>query len=320
MTREIFVNQEEEIKYYSNRKFVNFVRIDKNGTYIFADCRCRRCGGSGILPEYSHVDGGVCYQCNGAGYTTGSDEIKIYTEEYGAKLQAKRKEKAEQKRQQLLAESEGRRQEWLKKEGFNAEGKTWLVLGKTYEVKEQLKELGAKFDYSLGWHVDHELEGFDTIVLDAKVVTYIDYKGDLDYCRCYVPEGENYEAGYSIAQYIKELKQEAENELKTARKIANGEHISEYIGTVGERREFTCKLVGHFCYESNFGRYGYWTDNTMHIYKFKDENGDIVVWNTATYLDDDKPEYKFKATIKEHSEYKGEKQTVISRPKFFTEN
>ena len=28
---------------------------------------CDRCGGSGYLPQYSHVEGGVCFKCNGEG-------------------------------------------------------------------------------------------------------------------------------------------------------------------------------------------------------------------------------------------------------------
>jgi hypothetical protein len=30
-------------------------------------CGCSRCGGSGYLPQYSHVEGGVCFRCGGAG-------------------------------------------------------------------------------------------------------------------------------------------------------------------------------------------------------------------------------------------------------------
>lgn len=300
---EIFANQIKEIEYYSNKKNVHFVKVDKNGTHVFADCTCNRCGGTGYLDCYGHVDGGVCFECGGSGVSTAT-EIKIYTDEYGAKLKAQREAREEKKRQKMIEESDEWNKKWMAKEGFNEEGITYIVLGNTYEIKEELKAHGAKFNYTLGWHMPNA-EGYDAVPMNIDQVTYHMYNGRLDYIM------------YSeIVELVKALKEKAEQELKAK----NGEHISEYIGTVGERREFTCKLVGHFCYESNFGGYGYWTDNTMHIYKFKDENGDIVVWNTATYLDDDKPEYKFKATIKEHSEYKGEKQTVISRPKFFTEN
>lgn len=301
---EIFANQTKEIEYYSKAKNVHFVKVDRNGTHIFADCNCPKCGGTGYIDYYSHVDGGICFKCGGSGVVNAT-EIKIYTDEYGTKLKARRAAREEKKRQKMIEESGEWNKEWMAKEGFNEEGITYIVLGNTYEIKEELKAHGAKFNYMLGWHMPNA-EGYDAVPMNVDQVTQHLWNGRLDYMNDY----------RAIEELVKALKGKAEQELKAK----NGEHISEYIGTVGERREFTCRLVGHFCYESNFGGYGYWTDNTMHIYKFKDENGDIVVWNTATYLDDDKPEYKFKATIKEHSEYKGEKQTVISRPKFFTEN
>ena len=33
-----------------------------------SDCGCPRCGGSGYLPQYSHVAGGICFQCGGVEY------------------------------------------------------------------------------------------------------------------------------------------------------------------------------------------------------------------------------------------------------------
>src|SRR5574337_1063374 len=29
---------------------------------------CPKCGGMGELPQYSHVEGGVCFLCNGTGF------------------------------------------------------------------------------------------------------------------------------------------------------------------------------------------------------------------------------------------------------------
>ena len=65
------------------------------------------------------------------------------------------------------------------------------------------------------------------------------------------------------------------------------------------------------------------------IYKFLDENGNILIWKTASNLEkiivvDGEKEFeniqrgetiKIKATIKEHSEYNGSKQTLVNRVK-----
>ena len=41
---------------------------------------CSRCGGRGWIPEYAHVQGGICFRCYGAKY----DEIIPVVEEYAA--------------------------------------------------------------------------------------------------------------------------------------------------------------------------------------------------------------------------------------------
>ena len=293
--REYFENQTQIIEELKNTPTVRFEKIDKNGTHVFRDCACSRCGGTGVIRHYSHVDHGVCFKCGGTG-VGGNEEIKVFTDEYGAKIRAQRAAREEAKRQKIIAESGEWNKKWKEREGFNENGKTYLVLGNTYDIKEELKENGAKFNRLLGWHMA-DPKNYDVVELDIEQVTFHLWNGRLDYLGDYT----------GIVELVNKLKDEAEQELKVKR----GDHISEYIGNVGERRDFVCKMVGHFTYETNYSYYG----ETNHIYRFEDENGDIVVWNTSSWLED-KEEYCFRATIKEHSEYNGEKQTVISRPKF----
>lgn len=294
--REYFENQEQVIAELKNERHVRFDRTDKNGTHIFIDSCCQRCGGDGRIAYYGHIEQGICFECGGSG-VSGNREIKVYTDAYGAKLKAQRDAREEAKRQKLIAESGEWNKEWMEREGFNAEGVTYLVLGNTYEIKDELKAKGAKFNNLLGWHMA-DVQGYDAVPLNIEQVTQHLWNGRLDY--------GNYT---EIVELVQKLKDDAEQALKAER----GDRVSEYIGTIGERRDFVCKMVGHFTYESHYSYYG----ETNHIYKFEDENGDIVVWNTSSWLEDDKPEYRFKATVKEHSEYRGEKQTVIARPKFF---
>lgn len=294
--REYFENQAQVIEELKNTPRIHFDKVDKNGTHVFYDCTCSRCGGTGVIPYYGHIDHGVCFKCGGSGVGS-NEEIKVFTDEYGAKLKALRAARAEAKRQKLIDESGEWNKKWLEREGFNAEGTTYLVLGNTFEIKEELKANGAKFDYQLGWHIADPMH-YDVVSLHIEQVAYYDSIGRLEYESNYI----------EIENLVKKLKEDAEQELKAKR----GEHISEHIGTVGERRDFVCKLVGHFTYETHYSYYG----ETNHIYKFADENGDIIVWNTSSWLEEGKDEYRFKATIKEHSEYEGEKQTVVIRPKF----
>jgi hypothetical protein len=40
--------------------------MDENGIFIGERTVCDRCYGAGRFPEFSHVQGGICFKCNGA--------------------------------------------------------------------------------------------------------------------------------------------------------------------------------------------------------------------------------------------------------------
>lgn len=94
-----------------------------------------------------------------------------------------------------------------------------------------------------------------------------------------------------------------------AREAAEKESISEYIGDIGDKIEFTSKPVVVSSFENEYG--------VSILYKFID-NENVIIWRTNKYLD---PEvaYKIKATIKEHSDFRNVKQTVITRGKILDE-
>lgn len=64
------------------------VRIDRNGTKYWEDDTCPRCGGSGGSEAWAYT-GWTCYKCNGTGRVK-PYHWKEYTEEYAAKLWARR--------------------------------------------------------------------------------------------------------------------------------------------------------------------------------------------------------------------------------------
>lgn len=83
------------------------------------------------------------------------------------------------------------------------------------------------------------------------------------------------------------------------------------------RAEMKVKLVGDYQYDRHkYAGYGY---ETVNIYKMADDNGNIYVWKTTSWLAfNDEPINRgsvivIVATIKGESEYKGEKQTEINR-------
>lgn len=124
-----------------------------------------------------------------------------------------------------------------------------------------------------------------------------------------------------------EAKKEAERiakEIEEA-KIAAEKAISQYVGQVGDKIDATVTFVRTAWFEVPSFR-GFGTD-TMYVHTFKDSEGNKLVWKTSTNncgkFDDNGQWIAFeegqqihlKGTIKDHSEYKDEKQTVLTRCK-----
>jgi hypothetical protein len=108
-------------------------------------------------------------------------------------------------------------------------------------------------------------------------------------------------------------KKVAENTRKAAQ---------EYVGEVGERRDFTVTMVTFRAFDSAYGR------TYLHI--MRDAAGNTIKYMGSSMLcnvtwEGQSGDYypvinanevvTFKATIKSHEEYNGEKQTVVARPK-----
>lgn len=98
------------------------------------------------------------------------------------------------------------------------------------------------------------------------------------------------------------------NNIKEQAKRVKEEANSEYVGTVGERKDFVLTFVREAHFDTEFG--------VTYVYTFKDENGNIFVWKTGNILNlKENDKVTVKGTIKEHNEYKHVKQTVITRCK-----
>jgi hypothetical protein len=86
---------------------------------------------------------------------------------------------------------------------------------------------------------------------------------------------------------------------------------SDHIGIIGTRETFILTYLSCISFETPYG--------IKYIEKFADDSGNIAVWKTYTGgWFDGQPlipgnKYKVKATVKDHSEYNGVKQTEISR-------
>lgn len=274
------------------------VKIDRNGSKHYEGMiECPKCYGRGLIvhhmengrPSYQWTDNGVCWKCGGSGKVLGKWIER--TPEYEAKLEAKRRAKQEAKEAELQKKMDEIRIEWLKRNGFTEDGFTFLFLGDTYSMKDEIKALGGRYD-ACGWHIDHEVEGFQFLKVSKDEILMDSHWG------------------FSFDSNLNYRKMR-EDAFKTLNKVPESNHI----GQVGQRLTVKVKYIHTASWENNFG-YGYWTSNVTNLHKFVDENGNILVWKTSNFIEEDYgTEMMLTGTVKEHSEYKDDKQTVMTRCK-----
>ena len=256
------------------------IKIDRNGSKHFVVDACPKCAGKGWIPGYEHVEGGICFMCDGSGYHP--HKFIERTKEYEEKLYQKRLERGRKKSSEVNAK-------FFKREGMNENGEAWVILGNTFEIKDQLKEAGAKWNPIMGWHFDKQPESYLTVKIS---IEQIGYKNEL------------YVWSYGTQDV-------AIDEVKKLKDAAAPKTESRYIAEVGEVVDTEVKLVSEHSFETHFTFYG----ETKYIYKFADAEGNTIVWKTGCQDFEVGKSYKIKGKVKELSEYKGDKQTVLTRCK-----
>ena len=294
MAAEYTVRNNDFSEYDTDPRMI-LTRVDRNNTHYYTDTRCPKCGGKGYLPGYEHVEGGICFLCGGTG--RGSRKVIVRTEEYNQKLVSARLEKARKTAGERNAK-------YLKSRGFSAEGFSWIAMGNTFEIKDQLKAAGAKYDETFGWHFDHEVKEFPTVrisIEDKLTRLTSEYAESYDdTVGRYWNDGTlDFGDEYPIQLYIKSIREkwEADNAPKT-----------EWYGEIKGKVEMPVKLIRRGGYETMYG--------TTFVYTFEDAQRHQFVWKTGTYLDQDTgSQVTLKGTIKAHTEYKGVKQTELTRCK-----
>lgn len=280
-------------------KYAEIVKVDEEAHKAYIKEKCDRCCGHGIIAsriENGHivpipVDGGVCYKCKGSGII--SKWVKAYTEkEYERYLRTqkrareRKKEKEEARLQELKDNSEANKKNLLGKWGYNVESPTiYLVVGNTYEIKDELKERGGRYNPALNWYFTDKVEG---------------------YTLAEVPFDDVYEWRPMVKSF--ELKENAKETAAAARIAAMPESKSEWIGTLKERmRDLAVVLTG--ARECN-SMYGIST-----LYTFE-QNENHLAWFTTSV-----PKvkmvvghsYLLTGTVKKFDERDGVKITQLNR-------
>ena len=271
--------------------FWTYVRTDKNGTKHYVSNKCPRCGGTGWIRGFEHVEGGRCFKCGGFGISSKPQYRCEYTPEYAEKM-------AQKKLAKDLATANERNRQQMLKDGFSEDGEIWIVLGKSFDIKDDLKAAGARFDQLFGWHFNHAVVEFPCMTMKYNDVTTVATNGTrfLDTDLIY-DEIDAQQKAYARSLELQKY----------------GGHASEHVGQIGDRVVLDLTYLGCSYYETHLTFRG----ETHWVYKFVDEAGNKFVWNTTSYGPDfqEGQTYHLRATIKEHGEYKDEKQTSLARVK-----
>lgn len=102
-----------------------------------------------------------------------------------------------------------------------------------------------------------------------------------------------------------------EEEEKRLADLAAANANKTFVGYVGERREFTAKIVSVKQFEGR--SFSYYDSGVRTMTVLEDVDGNkLMYWNSMGTKGET---IRFKATVKSHDEYKGVKQTTLSRAK-----
>ena len=115
--------------------------------------------------------------------------------------------------------------------------------------------------------------------------------------------------------YMKYL---AKMELKRQRDAINAQMANEYLPfEVDEKVNLSLKLLKYTYFERE--AYNYWDNGITYVYTFIDDNGRVVIWKTSkgTFAREENlnKKYNVSGRIKEFTEYKSVKQTILTRCK-----
>ena len=191
------------------------------------------------------------------------------------------------KDEQIKAEGITKRSEWLKKNGFNENGDTYVLIGlDSYSIKNELKEAGWKYNQTLRWHSPSP-RGYEENV----------YK--INWTEAYTSSiwGEMYP--------IQGVQQKIDNVIKEAMPAST----SEWIGEKGDKiLNLPVTLVSIRGFQ---GKYGF-----SQVIKFKTEEENVLTWFTTVNIKiAEGDNCVLSGTIKSLDTYNNEKITVMTRCK-----
>ncbi len=133
-----------------------------------------------------------------------------------------------------------------------------------------------------------------------------EYRANLFYA-CQRDEIQIREAGL-VASLLITHKKAVEADLEKQTKAKAQAPNSQHFGTVGKRGEFSLTLLALRPFDNDYG--------VRTLFKFADQAGNVATWwksGAAGDVWEEGGDYRVKATVKAHEDYRGVPQTVLQR-------
>ena len=94
--------------------------------------------------------------------------------------------------------------------------------------------------------------------------------------------------------------------------------VSNHVGNIGDRLSLTLTYTKSISYDSQFGGgyFHFFTDTDGNVFKWSTNKGMCFRMNNRTYSLEQGATVKLTGTIKDHDDYRGMKQTIITRCKY----
>ena len=168
--------------------------------------------------------------------------------------------------------------------GFGEAGYITIYYGDTYKNLDWFKaEPECRYHKIWGWYTPSNEEA--SVVLPEGVETGILHWNDI------VNEADDVDEVLAL---------KAVNAIRYA-----NEKSGQFVGEIGDRDTFVLTVTKVIPLE------GYYGSSNMHI--MKDDNDNTFVWTTAAKTLEVNSTYCLKGTIKDHKEYHGVNQTILTR-------
>lgn len=184
------------------------------------------------------------------------------------------------------------KQDWLKENGFNPFGETYIVQGDSYSIKNELKDAGFKFSHELKWHTSDPSYRLPESCYFQPVVFDDYYIWDKEEQKVFFKEG----ARLALETLLKPV---IPKDIKST-------HVGE-LG--GKLTDILVTLVKATSYEGGYG--------TTNVYIFKDEKDNVFTWFTTSVLSvRENTKGYLTGRVAAHNFFMGEPQTRLIRCSF----